>query len=247
MTQAAAGWYPDPEPSASGLLRYWDGQGWTEHVSAPPSPTAQRSSTPYAGWWWRGLALLIDGAVVGVPGAIVELPGQIQFQRDVSGAVEEFSRQADSGATPDFGPLLDAYGNGLQQLVWWVLPAMLIAVAYQAIMLRWKGATLGKLALGVRVRRAEWIDASDGPLPWSTIALRVLAVYVPGAAFLLAIGSGSVVGAVLVWMVVSVYQLLDLLWAAWDPRRQTLHDKVADTVVVRGPGQPAQARLSGTP
>jgi uncharacterized protein YxjI len=30
------GWYPDP--AGSGGTRWWNGQGWTEHVQAPPTP-----------------------------------------------------------------------------------------------------------------------------------------------------------------------------------------------------------------
>lgn len=33
-TSPAAAWYPDP--AGSGGLRYWDGLGWTEHVTPPP-------------------------------------------------------------------------------------------------------------------------------------------------------------------------------------------------------------------
>ncbi len=38
MTDPVAGWYPDP--GGSGKLRYWNGHGWTQHVS-PPDPPAQ--------------------------------------------------------------------------------------------------------------------------------------------------------------------------------------------------------------
>src|ERR1035437_5769593 len=42
MTQAPAGWYPQPD----GTQRYWDGSAWTEHtapgaaLATPPAPPA---------------------------------------------------------------------------------------------------------------------------------------------------------------------------------------------------------------
>jgi hypothetical protein len=40
LPTVAANWYPDP--TAPGVLRYWDGVGWTEHrqAAAPPQATA---------------------------------------------------------------------------------------------------------------------------------------------------------------------------------------------------------------
>ena len=35
-----------------------------------------------------------------------------------------------------------------------------------------------------------------------------------------------------VFAAVNLFGLLDYLWAFWDPNRQCLHDKFADTVVV---------------
>ncbi|MEJ6488243.1 DUF2510 domain-containing protein [Leucobacter sp. USCH14] len=43
----AAGWYPDP--AGSGLLRYWDGSTWTEHL-APPVPPAPQSAASATGY-----------------------------------------------------------------------------------------------------------------------------------------------------------------------------------------------------
>lgn len=36
-----------------------------------------------------------------------------------------------------------------------------------------------------------------------------------------------------IYLLLAVPHFLDLLWAAWDPKRQTLHDKAAGTIVVR--------------
>jgi hypothetical protein len=41
-----AGWYPDPEQA--GQLRYWDGAGWTEHLSQAYEPTAPSTPEPTA-------------------------------------------------------------------------------------------------------------------------------------------------------------------------------------------------------
>lgn len=37
-----ANWYPDP--SSPGLLRYWDGQAWTEHVAPDPAAAAAQEA-----------------------------------------------------------------------------------------------------------------------------------------------------------------------------------------------------------
>jgi len=36
--QTQAGWYPDPQ--VSGTMRYWDGQGWSEHTASGYDHTA---------------------------------------------------------------------------------------------------------------------------------------------------------------------------------------------------------------
>lgn len=76
---------------------------------------------------------------------------------------------------------------------------------------RW-GVTLGKRALGIRIRLRD----QDGVgLSWGTATIR-WAVEAAGSAF-----------------VGGIFTLVDYLWPLWDkPWRQTLHDKVARTVVV---------------
>jgi uncharacterized RDD family membrane protein YckC len=73
-----------------------------------------------------------------------------------------------------------------------------------------KGQTLGKMLWGVRVRDA----ATGGPLGPAKAAVRYLA---PALLSIVTFG--------LIWFP-------DGLWLFWDRRRQTLHDKVAGSVVV---------------
>src|SRR5437773_363809 len=73
--QAPAGWYPNPNGAGQ---RYWDGQRWTEHVSADQTATQAPGTTPAA----APGAMVKDPrndtlVVVGYIGALVPLVGLI--------------------------------------------------------------------------------------------------------------------------------------------------------------------------
>jgi uncharacterized RDD family membrane protein YckC len=82
---------------------------------------------------------------------------------------------------------------------------------YQWLMLGARGATLGKLAVGIAVVRGE--DA--GKLGFGRAAGRVASVFV-------------------LWTLCYFPGLLSFLWPLWDTRNQALHDKMVNSIVVRG-------------
>jgi uncharacterized RDD family membrane protein YckC len=95
--------------------------------------------------------------------------------------------------------------------------AMIIGFVYYWLMTyRWRGQTVGKRLVGMRVVRAE----DGGPISNGQALVRALVFVV----------AGSICGC---------FGVLNVLWILWDRRRQCLHDKAARTVVVKtGPGAP---------
>lgn len=79
--------------------------------------------------------------------------------------------------------------------------------AYFIIFWGWKGSTLGGMALGIRVQKI-----SGEPIDWPTSVIRSLSSIVSLLPF-----------------------FLGFFWAGWDPEKQSWHDKIAGTAVVRIP------------
>ena len=97
----------------------------------------------------------------------------------------------------------------LPQLVWGTLAFIYFTVFHATP----KGQTLGKMVLNVQPR----VEATGGQLDYGKSAIR----------------AGVLAGLYIVSCGVGL--LLDGLWPLWDPKRQTLHDKVAGTLVVDTP------------
>ena len=85
---------------------------------------------------------------------------------------------------------------------------------YHTSLVALRGATLGKLAVGVRVR--PW--AADRRPTWGEAALR---------------WAGRDLGS-LIPRIGILYLALDSVWLLWDERHQCLHDKYPRTCVIRG-------------
>jgi uncharacterized RDD family membrane protein YckC len=158
---------------------------------------------PLASWGKRLAAWLIDGVLLAIVGGAIAWAATPSLQQGMSDVFQAAASGDRTSATQLQGELI---GPSLQfGVVLW-----LVVTAYCLVFWTTTGQTLGKMALGISVRRA----AEPGPLPLRAAVLRRL---VP-----------------LAGQFVNLLTLIDYLWPLWDDKRQALHDKVAGTQVVEG-------------
>lgn len=192
------GGYPGPGP-------YTGGSYSTKAVTTP-------DGLPLAGPGFRLLARVIDGLLTTTLAVLVGFPFLSDAVTAFLDHLDKVDAAAASGAQVN---LMEIYSDPVftRGMLWVSLIQLCISAAYHISMIAMRGATLGKLAAGVRVR--PW--AVDGHPSWgqaaSRWATRDLATLVPY------LGMG--------------YTLLDSLWLLWDDRRQCLHDKLPRTCVIR--------------
>jgi len=155
--------------------------------AAGASPFAWR----YGGFWTRFGARFIDGFVLGIPIfvlALVFIPNLLR------------------GAGQGPNPAVAAFTIGLFAVFF------LVAACYEIVMLKYRGATLGKMACGLKVVR------SDGR----------------------SLGWGVCVGRYFMWNVVCsgipylnlVLMPVSSIMLAVDNEKRGLHDRVCDTRVI---------------
>jgi len=203
-------------------------QLFADAYAGPTTQDGQRLS----GWWWRVLAYLIDSVTLSVVANILSLPAQASMRADFRTLGDAYQRRLDANPdNPQVGWLVDQFVNVLHDhALALYLPSLVVVALYHCVMLRWKGATLGKLATGLRVRTRE----APGRLPWSAIAIRVAVQFViPSLLLVVGFATGSIGPLLGLYLLVMAFQLLDGLWPLWDKQRQAIHDKAAGTVVVR--------------
>jgi uncharacterized RDD family membrane protein YckC len=173
----------------------------------PPAPVAPSTATldPWAdpvtglrlaSWGRRAVALLLDVLLLGASLWAVAIAfgasiTEIYFTLSTSGPRVSFTGEAD----PTAATVLT-----LQTLF---LPSL-----YAWIMLGARGATMGKLTVGIVVRKG----ADGARIGFARAALRVAAVFVLG--------------------ILAIPLLVSYLWPIFDRRAQTFQDKIAKTIVV---------------
>lgn len=165
-------------------------------------------------------AWLIDGFIVGIVASLLSLLWWLPILSDPS------------------WPYRAAYDPeqvyALYQSPVWVLVAvasLLFSGLYFVLGWRlWRGSP-GQRALGVYVGNA----ADGGRLSWGRAVVRWLAITLAPVTVIVSLipWPGGFIGSALVAVVVSIWQIVLLVTVATNPKRQGLHDRWADSLVVR--------------
>lgn len=217
-TPAQQSWNTPPAGPQLGQQGQWgQGQQWGQYGQAWGQPTAP-DGQPLASYWQRVGAFLIDWIIQSVLSGIL---GSVFLLRALSPYLDELSRQMDqveSGGQLDMTRLVDSLDLG--SLTGYTLVSIAVFAAYQGFFLARLGRTPGKMMCNIHVRE---LARPGVPSPAAVLRRVGFAVVL----FLLQL-------VPLLGTLVGLARVLDLLWPAWDARRQALHDKVAGTVVVVG-------------
>lgn len=163
-----------------------------------PSPGgAMPPELTLAGWWRRAGAQLIDGLIIGV------------------GAILLFAAITASFSLGFFAGEEVGIVSIVLGLLLAVVCVSVVALLYApAMMGRTNGRTLGRMATGIRVVRAD-----GRPITFGFAMLREVAVKALLFGFLGSITAG-------------LANLLDYLWPLWDEQNRALHDFIVDTRTV---------------
>jgi uncharacterized RDD family membrane protein YckC len=149
----------------------------------------------FGGFWMRFLAVIIDAIIIGVVSTIVRLPLTLMGIGVVGSG---FGRNADPSQVLAAMPALMSL-IGLSFLI-----QLGLSLAYDVYFLTTKGATPGKMALGLKVTRAD-----GGP-----------------------ISAGLAVGRFFAKILSSLTLCIGFLIAAFDREKRSLHDHICGTRVV---------------
>jgi uncharacterized RDD family membrane protein YckC len=172
------------------------------------NPTTTPDGVPLAAWWPRAGARVLDGIFTFVLALPLTGYGYYRYIDGVLTWSRDLAAQSASGAAPVLAlPPWSVYQFAFAASV----IGLLVSVAYECFFLMRSGATPGKKIVGISVRLRD----QAGPPPRRAVLLR----------------AGCYYG----FSLVSVANLLDILWPLWDEKKQAIHDKVAATTVVVGP------------
>jgi len=185
---------PAAAPRPQGESGLWSSPPGSLAWDAPaPAPAVESRGLVLAGWWRRAGAQLIDGAIIAAVTLALFVPLGV-------GAFDD-----------DPSVIALAIGAVVATLI-----ATAVAFLYAPLLMaRTNGQTLGRMATGTRVVRANGRPMTLGWAMLREVAIKYL---------LFGLLSSFTAG---------IASLLDVLWPLWDEENRALHDFLADTRVVR--------------
>lgn len=184
--------------------------------SAPATSGPQTADgVPLAGWGFRFLAGLLDLIIVSIGSSILALPVTLQSLPAISRYVDEVMTATQSGQiAPTLSPN-DLMSTNQQMLV--SLITVVAGLLYFILFWRFKSATLGHLACGLRVVQDGQGHGRER-LSWTQVTVRALIWSLP-----------FTIGYAMLWL----FGLLNALFPLWNVKRQAIHDIAAKTQIVR--------------
>jgi uncharacterized RDD family membrane protein YckC len=215
----AMSWQPPSAPPSGGYAPIPGGYAPPPGYPPYPAPPGGPGATPwgpapgleYATFWRRFGGYLLDGLILAVPTLVISF---IVF----GSAISTYANQVNYAAQNNLStPTLVLSASGVVTLS--LIGCVLSALSFGVLVAGW-GSTLGQRAVGVRVVRQE--DTASN----LTLGRALARAVVWWGTYLLAFVSG-------VSLIVDLVVLLCLLWVAWDPKKQGLHDKLGRALVVR--------------
>lgn len=180
----------------------------------------------YAGFWIRVVAIILDGIVLGTVLYLIQIfiSGKMFESMDFSKVFE---------SVEDFTQLFEALKTIVQPMITVWAITVLINILYWVILTGKFGATLGKMALGIKVVKDDLQPVTyRGAFVREFLGKNLLysAIFF-GAwlAFFWFLWSYKNPFSSLIVFV----GFLGYLWVSWDKRKQGWHDKIARTVVIK--------------
>jgi len=160
----------------------------------------------YAGFWIRFLASILDWLVLTGASAVI----QFLMTGKVAGEIPDLSGLVES--TGNYALIFKALYEALLPALKVFYVTIFVNIAYFVVLTGKYGATLGKMAVGIKVVKEDL-----RPIGFGKAAVREFLV------------------KDLLYVVLFFISWLGYLWVAWDPKKQGWHDKIARTVVIREP------------
>lgn len=195
--------------------------------TGPFTPDGQRIS----GWWRRFAAWVIDSLIVGLAAAVVAYPWMSEW---VSSYQEYFDDVMSASRNGESLP--DMPDSVVSLPATWLVAMLVVYAIYEIAFLVTRGRTPGKMVTGTSVRPMHEARTLTFDEALRRFGVKGIATILNPIPLLSGVGT--------------LFTIVDGLWPIGDADNQSIHDKIARTVVVVGRStgaqpQPPADRLPG--